>query len=131
MKTAVNKSAIVRDILSEIGAVATNPPEGWRKTVEERLAKQSLKMNQISIYQLRQKMMKDANIKSSGRGRKKGSKNTVSAAAPKTKAPKAKASTKEQTFNIADLQSVRDFSQQFGGVDKLAEVVNVLKSFQS
>ena len=46
----VNKTAFVRNVLKEIGAITANPPEGWRQKVEEALAKQSLSMHQVTIF---------------------------------------------------------------------------------
>lgn len=99
--TRTNKSEIVRQILHEIGAVTENPPEGWRTTVEERLAKQKLKMNAVTIYQLRRKEID----KATGRPAKKATKFS----------------------DLEKLVEVKKFADTLGGLDQLEQAVNFLK----
>lgn len=99
--TRTNKSEIVREILHEIGAVTDNPPEGWRATVEERLAKQKLKMNAVTIYQLRRKEID----KTAGRPAKKATKFS----------------------DLEKLVEVKKFADTIGGLDQLEQAVNFLK----
>jgi len=121
----VNKTAFVRNVLKEIGAITANPPEGWRQKVEEALAKQNLSMHQVTIYQIRQKAIKEAAGAPPAKGKPKGR-------------PKALASTiapapanGNSNLTVADLQSVLEFAKKFGGLDGLSYAVATIKSFKS
>jgi len=103
----INKSEVVRQILHEIGAVTETPPDGWRNTVEERLSKQkgkdgkSMKMNAVTIYQLRRKEID----KATGRTPKKAS-----------------------SFNdLQKLIEVKKFAESLGGIEQLEQALNFLK----
>jgi len=105
--TRINKSEVVRKILHEIGAVTENPPDGWRTTVEERLAKQKgndgkpMKMNAVTIYQLRRTEID----KKSGKPSKKPGKFS----------------------DLEKLVEVKKFADTLGGLDQLEQAVNFLK----
>lgn len=116
----INKSEIVRKVLNDIGALSDTPPEGWRKTVEDRLAKKTgedgkpLTMNSITIYQIRRKEMdKKAGTKSKGKGKIKAAR----------KARKAKASS----VTLEQLIEAKKFASEFGGLDRLESAVASLK----
>ena len=125
MTTKVNKTAIVRNLLKEIGAISENPPQGWRQQVEAALAKQNLEMHQVSIYQIRNSEMKKA---------------TGAVATPKQGRPKA--STKPDLkllgaavsghveLSVADLKMVQELAKNLGGLDALSEAITAIKSFQ-
>lgn len=112
----VNKSAFVRNILKEIGALSANPPEGWRQQVEDALAAQNIKMAKVTIYAIRngamqkkKKRAKDAEVvKVEGNGRRK--KNKI------------------ENIAIADLKALQKFAERFGGLDNLEAVISLLKS---
>lgn len=119
--TRINKSEIVRKVLSDIGALSENPPEGWRKTVEDRLAKKSdedgkpLKMNSISIYQIRRKEMdKKTGTKTKAKGK------------TKTKA-KAKVRKAGDAINFDQLIEIKKVANTMGGLDQLEKAVLALK----
>lgn len=114
----VNKSAAVRQILNDIGALSNNPPVGWRKRVEEALKKQGLEVHQVSIYQARSKLMKSMGI----------SADSEESAAVPTKKP---AKPKTDNFTVSDMTSVRDFAAKFGGLDGLLTIISTIKSFSS
>lgn len=115
----VNKSAFVRNLLKDIGAISTTPPEDWRKRVEDALTKQHLKMHFTSIYQQRNKLLEAAGIPN-----------------PNVKNVKAKIAKvikpKQEKLNhsVQDLISIQNFAKNFGGLDALHEAINIIKSFQ-
>jgi hypothetical protein len=118
----VNKTAFVRNVLKEIGALTATPPEGWRQKVEEALAKQNLNMHQVTIYQIRHKEAIKEAIKEA-------------AGTPAKGRPKAQAAPAQVIGNanltVADLQAVLEFAKKFGGLDGLTEAVSTIKSFKS
>jgi hypothetical protein len=123
----VNKTAFVRNVLQQIGAITANPPEGWRQKVEEALAKQSLSMHQVTIYQIRQKAMKEASgLVPPAKAKPGRPKAAPKAAASKTVASKAPV---KGSLTVADLQAVVEFSKRFGGINGLSEAVAAIKSF--
>lgn len=123
----VNKTAFVRNVLKEIGAITANPPDGWRQKVEEALAKQNLNMHQVTIYQIRQKAIKEAAGTPVAKGKSKGR--------PKAQASAPTAPTVPARVNgnltVTDLQAVQEFAKKFGGLDGLTEAVSAIKSFKS
>lgn len=126
-KPKINKSAFVRNILKEIGAVTANPPDGWREQVREALEKQNLDMHNVTIYQIRRQLINgEAPIKKTRKTKDKTTK--VKAA----KAIKAKAGDVNVNGNltVADLHSLVEFSKKFGGLDGLNDAVNAIKSFK-
>lgn len=59
---APTKSSIARQILSEIGALAQNPPEGWRAKAEDELPIRinQKKLNPINNYKFQCKICKQS-----------------------------------------------------------------------
>lgn len=109
----VNKSAIARTILKEIGALTKSPPEGWRQTVEDRLHEQNLSMSVTAIYQVRQKEMnKKSRIKA--------------AKVDKTSLP---SKSKKNEFSL--LFKVASLAKEVGGISKLEKMVAALKDLKS
>jgi len=136
----VNKTAFVRNVLKEIGAITANPPEGWRQKVEEVLAKSNLQMHQVTIYQIRQKAIKEkekeaeaegtpAKAQGKPKGRPKAQA-AQAAQAPKYPAAPAKVNG-NAALTVADLQAVQEFAKKFGGLDGLNDAVSAIKSFKS
>ena len=127
----VNKTAFVRNVLKEIGALTATPPEGWRQKVEEALANQNLNMHQVTIYQIRQKAIKEA----AGTPATKGAAGTPATKGKSKGRPKAQAAPAQVIGNanltVADLQAVLEFAKKFGGLDGLTEAVSTIKSFKS
>lgn len=143
----INKSAFVRNVLNEIGAISNTPPEGWKNKVLEALKNQNLEMHQTTIYQIRQKALKEPAqpALSAVRGRPKGSKNKalaiaandakVAEATKPAKATKAKPAKAKTNVNgsysetiIADLQAVQQFAKKFGGLDGLSKVIDTINT---
>jgi len=122
----VNKTAFVRNVLKEIGAITTTPPEGWRQKVEEALAQQKLSMHQVTIYQIRQNLIKEA-AGAPAKGKSKG-RPKAQAAAPKTAPAPVNGNA---NLTVADLQAVQEFAKKFGGLDGLTDAVSAIKSFKS
>lgn len=139
----VNKTAFVRNVLKDIGAIAAVPPEGWRQKVEEALAKQNLDMHQVTIYQIRQKSMQAAGIipikqpKVPAVPAVDAVPDAPKAKAKATKATKAKTEAKA-TFTqsdildmslktLAGLQSVEKFAENFGGLDGLSQAIETIR----
>lgn len=111
----VNKSAIARTILKEIGALTKSPPEGWRKTVEHRLHEQNLSMSVTAIYQVRQKEMnKKSRIKA--------------AKVDKTSLP---SKSKKNSNEFSLLFKVASLAKEVGGISKLEKMVAALKDLKS
>lgn len=123
----VNKTAFVRNVLKEIGAITTTPPEGWRQKVEEALAKQNLSMHQVTIYQIRQKAIKEA-AGTPAKGKSKGRPKAQAVAAPTTAPAPVNGNA---NLTVADLQAVQEFAKKFGGLDGLNDAVSAIKSFKS
>lgn len=117
----INKSAFVRNVLKEIGALTAKPPEGWRQKVEEALQAQNLKMSTVTIYQIRNKAM-------SGKKRKQHVENAVEAKA--TPIDGRRKSRKLESVSIADLKSLQVFATRFGGLDNLESMIALLKSIK-
>lgn len=125
----INKTATVRNLLKDIGAISSNPPEGWRHMVEKALQEQNLSMHSNTIYQIRNTLMgesKESPVKSKKLGRPKSVatdvKKNLSKSEPESSFPK---------LNIADLESLKEISKKFGGLDGLINAVKVIKSFKS
>lgn len=109
-----NKSAFVRSVLQDIGALSDPPPVGWRDKVEEALEKNNIKMHKVTIYQIRQKSME-----SMGLARPKEKKVEESSKVTKNK---------QLGISMADLMEIRDFAKKHGGFDTISDAINFLKS---
>jgi len=117
IKPRVNKTAFVRNVLKEIGAINDNPPEDWKQKVQEALANENLSMNPVTIYQIRR-----SEIDRIEHGMPLRSKSI-----PKSK-PKSRTST-DLTF--ADLKSVQEFAKNFvGGLDGLSNAISAIQSLK-
>jgi hypothetical protein len=110
-----NKTSLVRQVLSEIGALCENPPENWKKQVDEALALRQFTMHPVSIYQIRQKeIQKLTGVKKVRKQRK----------VKNTEAPSVKSDV-----SVADLQLLCKFASQYGGFDKIEKAISTIKSF--
>lgn len=114
-KVKVNKSAFVRNVLREIGALSQNPPEGWRQQVEDALKKQNIAMNTVTIYQLRSKAMKGDKAGKPTNGRRGRVKTTLN----------------KGEITLTHLNAVRDFAEKFGGLESLIKVIDALKAIKA
>ncbi len=123
----VNKSAFVRNVLKDIGALTNDPPEGWRQKVEAALEKEKLDMHQVTIYQIRQKAMRANGVDAPKLNGKPAKPKVVRA-----KVVPIVEEKKSSIDNLAvkDLIAVQEFSKKFGGLDGLAEVVGFIKSLK-
>lgn len=129
-----NKTAFVRNILRDIGAISTNPPDGWRQKVEAALATEKLKMQIPTIYQIRQKAMADAGIAPSARGRKKSvsaSGDAAVAAVAVAKPAVKKVVKPNANLNADQLIAVQKLAKQLGGTKNLKNLCDVLDALQS
>lgn len=125
MAVKVNKSLFVRNVLNEIGAISLDPPEGWRKRVEEALERQNLNMHFTSIYKIRNDALAAAGTPNPNiRGKRKGKLKAKAVSVQSQSHP----IVKEQKFSVQDLVAIKDFSKKFGGLDKFSEVINIIKS---
>lgn len=130
------KTAFVRGVLQEIGAITPTPPEGWRLKVEEALKRHGLDMHPVTIYQIRQKALKDAG--GTGGKRPKGKKiggrpKAVAAPVPANNGVPAGAlvgAGPVATLTLADLQAIQTFAQQYGGVANLQAACNALQTLK-
>jgi hypothetical protein len=122
------KTAFVRGVLQEIGAITPNPPEGWRQRVEEALKKHNLDMHQVTIYQIRQKALKD---KQGGKGKAKG-KTGKAVAVPVNNGVVAALHGAGPVANLTlgDLQAIQTFAEKFGGVAGLQAACNALQTLK-
>jgi hypothetical protein len=121
------KTAFVRGVLQEIGAITPNPPEGWRQKVEEALKKHNLDMHQVTIYQIRQKALKDSQG-NKGKPKPKAKGGRPKATVPVAAAPVAQANNVASKLTLADLQAIQTFAKQYGGVGGLVEACNALQT---
>ena len=115
-----NKSAFVRKVLGDIGALTENPPEGWRKNVEEALNKQGMEMHQVSIYQVRHKAM--------NKSKKPVKISRKSALAENSIVKNAvKNGSKNGELMVSDLVAIQEFSKTYGGINGLQKAINTIK----
>lgn len=114
VETKVNKSKIARQILSDIGALSENPPEGWRAKVEEELGKQGIKMHKVSLYQIRSKALKGKAAKKAAR------KQSVNQAVKKANP------NDNSSVSFDDIQVVRGLLEKHGG-EQLLQIVSLLQ----
>lgn len=108
MQIKKTKTAIVRQILQEIGAVYDSPPN-WMETVKDAIAKREgsekdKQINKITVYQIRKKLREEA-----GMGQ-----NSVSA----------------KNLTVETLQAISIFAKKIGGMEVLAEGIKTLQSFK-
>jgi hypothetical protein len=118
-KAQVNKSDVIRKILTDIGAISKDAPDGWAKTVTTKLGAKGIKVSAPMIYQLRTKEMAKAGLKvKAKRGQKAKSVASVAVVA----APKA---TKNGQYEA--LFAVKKLANELGGLDEIVSAVQVLK----
>lgn len=125
------KTAFVRGVLKEIGAITANPPEGWRQKVEEALAKHDLNMHPVTIYQIRQKALKDKNgdkAKGKAKGKTGPAKATAPVPAPSNNGAALKGAGPVANLTLADLQAIQEFAGKYGGVVGLQAACNALQT---
>lgn len=123
-KAKVNKSDVIRKILSDIGAIAKDAPEGWAKTVTTKLEAKGIKVSAPMIYQLRTREMEKAGIVvKAKRGRKKAAaKAKAVSLAGGSSAPAPKTSDKYDA-----LFAVKKLANELGGLEHVESAVAVLK----
>lgn len=118
-KAHVNKSDVIRKILTDIGAITKNAPEGWAKTVTTKLEAKGIKVSAPMIYQLRTKEMAKAGLKAKAKkGRKAKAVRSVAvavAAAPKT----------DGKYDA--LFAVKKLANELGGLAHVESAVQVLR----
>jgi hypothetical protein len=116
-KAQVNKSDVIRKILTDIGAISKDAPEGWAKTVTTKLESKGIKVSAPMIYQLRTKEMAKAGLKAkSEKGRKaKAVRSVAVAAATKT----------DGKYDA--LFAVKKLANELGGLAHVESAVQVLK----
>lgn len=112
----MTKTEIVRNIMMEIGALTKNPPEGWKKKVDEALAKANVKIHPVSIYQIRSKFLN---------GKKKPAKTTAIVAVK----PQKTEAVKQNVLKVSDLLVVNEFAKKYGGLSKLKEAIQAIELF--
>ncbi len=119
-KAKVNKSDVIRKILSDIGAIAKDAPEGWAKTVTTKLEAKGIKVSAPMIYQLRTRELEKAGIVvKAKRGRKK--------AAAKVKAVVASVPAAKTSGKFDALFAVKKLANELGGLEHVEWAVDVLK----
>lgn len=119
-----NKSAFVREVLKEIGALSDNPPEDWRKQVYAKLEQHNLPITKtfgVMLSQIRRKELDKLGDRS------ENSKNRITNIVQKKK----EKVQKEETFSISDLQTAKGMAEKFGGTEKLINVLKAVRSLQS
>lgn len=109
-----SKADVVRGILLQIGAAKQNPPEGWYKKTTELLAKSNIKVHQTHVYAIRNKMLRKSRP----------------VVAKKQVEPEVRPlPVKSSQICLSDLLAVKNFSKQFGGLDKLRDCIRALEQF--
>lgn len=104
MNSVTNVTQFVRNVLYEIGAIKDQPPKGWKKIVEEKISEQGVDVSKVNIYAIRNKELA-----------KKGTDgNSVSDLANCTHI----------------LIELRSFATKVGGIDRLQQLIDVLKNCQ-
>ena len=116
-----SKTSFVREVLNELGAVVENPPIGWKKKVEEALAAENLKMNQVTIYQTRLKMIKA----------KSGVAKPAKPANGDAKKPLGRPANADKALTMDELVKIRDFAKSIGGIARLTEGLKFIQAFAS
>jgi hypothetical protein len=122
-KAKVNKSDVIRKILSDIGAIAKDAPEGWAKTVATKLEAKGIKVSAPMIYQLRTKEMAKAGVVvKTTRRRKKAAKAKAVSLVVGSAAPAPKHDGKYDA-----LFAVKKLANELGGLEHVESAVAVLK----
>lgn len=111
MQTKMTKSAIVRQVLKEIGAVHGSP-DGWMQTVQNAIAKREgtekdKTINKITIYQIRRQLREQEGL---------GKKKSQETATPE--------------LNIETLQAISILAKKIGGIEILSQGVSILQSLK-
>lgn len=119
-KAKVNRSEVVRKILSDIGAISKDAPEGWAKTVITKLEAKGMKVSAPMIYQLRTKEMAKAGVTVKAKRRRRK-------AALKARAVVALASTAHASGKYDALFAVKKLANELGGLEHVESAVQVLK----
>lgn len=120
------KTAFVRGVLQEIGAITPTPPEGWRLKVEEALEKHGLNMHQVTIYQIRQRALKESQgVKVNGKAKAKIGRPKGVPVAPVAPVAAVNPASK---LTLADLQAIQTFAKQYGGVTGLSEACKAIQT---
>jgi hypothetical protein len=117
----ISRSQFVRSVLQEIGAISANPPEDWRKQVEEALRKNKMEMHNVTIYQIRKKLLQESGFKGKQRKRRKNAE-TVALAKPRR--------TRKEDVSLDDIFALQKFAEKFGGFKRLQHAISVLEQFQ-
>ena len=116
----ISRSQFVRNVLQEIGAISTTPPDDWRKQVEEALRKNKMEMHNVTIYQIRKKLMEKDGLKSKRRKRRKSAEATVT----------AKPRSRKDNLTVEELFALQKFAEKFGGFKRLNHAIAILDQFQ-
>jgi hypothetical protein len=119
-KASVNKSDVIRKILSDIGAISKDAPEGWAKTVTTKLEAKGIKVSAPMIYQLRTKEMAKAGMTVKAKRRRKK-------AAAKAKAVLVSAPAANTSGSYEALFAVKKLANELGGLEHVESAVAVLK----
>jgi hypothetical protein len=123
-KAKVNKSDVIRKILSDIGAIAKDAPEGWAKTVMTKLNAKGIKVSAPMIYQLRNREMAKAGVavKTKRRHRKVAAKAKAVSLVVGSSTPATKHDGKYDA-----LFAVKKLANELGGLEHVESAVAVLK----
>jgi len=119
-KASVNKSDVIRKILSDIGANTKDAPAGWAKTVMAKLEAKGLGVSAPMIYQLRNRELAKAGIVVKSKRRRKK-------AAAKAKAVVASAPAAKNDGWYDALFAVKKLANELGGLEHVESAVAVLK----
>lgn len=112
------KSEFVRNVLREIGAISSEPPQDWKNQVHDALRKNKLDMHNVTIYQLRRKLMQEEGIKSRRR-RRKGSTSVNTFA------------SKRVDLTLDDIVALQKVIEKFGGLKRLQKTIELYEKIRA
>lgn len=111
-----SKSANIREILKNIGALSDPPPDGWRQTVEDTLKKEhGQAVHQVRIYQIRREMVAE---QQNGGKKKRGRVSNVS-------------TSTGNKYTLEDLTEFQQMAHRFGGLDAVSELVKIMQNLKA
>lgn len=105
MNSATSVAQHVREILHEIGALTDRPEKGWKKKVEEKLVAKGIDISKVNIYAIRNKELQN-------------------------KEPVHKDFNDFASCAVF-LKELNSFAKKVGGLDKVEQMIEILKSCQN